>query len=673
MNSWVLGTSVRFATVGVLNTLLTIGVIFSLKAFAGAPDVAANASGYVVGLVCSFTLNKRWTFQHEDRLLPALARFVTVFGVAYLSNIVVVLALIGAGFNDYLAHLVGMPVYTAVFYLGCLQFAFRRSADRGLETRGKTVRTHIALPLLWCAILFALVALKLQPSWEPVRSNDSYQYLSAAENLQHGMVGKTSLVHYDEERSSGVVPSPMTTFPLGYPLLLGVLEATGLSGEQAALILSLLASLGSLFLLDLIGRQLSLSTTARHWVLAMFVASSWTLVLAISVLSEAVFTFAILCALALLMNEIADPHAKAPRTGMAIAAGLAFGLSYWLRYAGLFVILGLLPVAVLAWAMQRRGAVRPTLIAFCVASLIMAGGMVRNILLMGTWRGGNTKTVDNSALDIAHGFGIAIRDLLFGPPRMSEWLLLRGLLFLAIVAVGIAAAVAFKKYHGRLLAPLRNHFAAAVLATIVASYLTCLTYAAAHTGISYGARYFFPMLPIVLLLLALAISWIEIDVSTSPRRWRGVLVAVAGSYAALHLSLFYLTPLPTAHEHVAKRLETRISGDSTARQSILSLAGPSGVVMANVGQATGYVLRRPVISLIGTRLGSVEWNEVNVRNTMKRFAVSTLVVYKPGPDLAVVPYPSLFIERLAAGDAPEWLHRVGTSEAVVIYRPAAIP
>jgi hypothetical protein len=463
----------------------------------------------------------------------------------------------------------------------------------------------------------------------------------------------------------------MTTFPLGYPLLLGVLEATGLSGEQAALALSLLASLGSLFLLDLIGRQLSLSATARHWVLAMFVASSWTLVLAISVLSEAVFTFAILCALALLMGEVAGPHAKAPRTGMAIAAGLAFGLSYWLRYAGLFVVLGLLPVAVLAWTMHRRSAVRPTLIAFCVAGLIMAGGMVRNILLMGTWRGGNTKTVDNGALDIAHGFGIAIRDLLFGPPRMSEWLLLRGLLFLAIVAVGIAAAVALRKYHGRLLAPLRNQFPAAVLATIVASYLTCLTYAAAHTGISYGARYFFPMLPVVLLLLALAISWIEIDVSTSPGRWRSVLVAVAGSYAALHLSLFYVIPLPTPHEHVAKRLETRISGDSTARQSILSLAGPSGVVMANVGQATGYVLRRPVISLIGTRLGSVEWNEVNVRNTMKRFAVSTLVVYKPGPDLAVVPYPSPFIERLAAGNAPEWLQLVGTSEAIVIYRPAA--
>ena len=130
-----LRTSFRFGTVGVVNTLLSIAVIFSLKGFAGAPDLPANAAGYAVGLACSFALNKNWTFQHQGHLLPALVRFLSVFAVAYLFNIGVVFALIGAGFNDYLAHVAGMPVYTAVFYLGCLGFAFPKASAAHAEDR----------------------------------------------------------------------------------------------------------------------------------------------------------------------------------------------------------------------------------------------------------------------------------------------------------------------------------------------------------------------------------------------------------------------------------------------------------------------------------------------------------------------------------------------------------
>lgn len=674
MSSWLRQTAVRFATVGVFNTLLTIVVIFSLKAFAGTPDLWANATGYVIGLISSFALNKRWTFQHEDRVLPAAVKFVGVFALSYLLNIITVLTLIGIGFNDYLAHLVGMPVYTIAFYFGCLLFAFRRpSGDApAVAQAGQSLP---AVPLVWCAILLGIVALKLYPAWEPLRTNDSYQYLSVAENFQHGMVGRTSLVHFDEERASGIVPVPTTTFPIGYPLLVGVFEATGLSVERAALIVSLLAALGSIFLLDVIGRQIALSPTARHWVLAIFVASSWTPVFATAALSESAFTFMTLGALALLIAALRSTDDEGSQTALAIAAGIAFGLSYWLRYAGLFVLLGLVPVIALALALKRRHTVRPVLIAFCLGGLTMAAGMVRNILLVGTWRGGNTKVIDHSAVQIAHEFGVAIRDLLFGAPRMAEWLFLRGLLFLMIAAGCVAGVVFWRRASRAGQTPFRIDFAASILGIVTITYLTCLTYAAAQTGISYGARYFFPVFPIVLLLLALAITQVEQRIpAESPRRqWRGIATAIAGSYALLHLSLFYLEPLPALHDQVAQRLDTRISDDLTARQAILSLAGPDGVVMANVGQATGYVLQRPMVSLIGSHLGSVEWSEANVRETMKRFAVKTLVVHKPGPDDVANPFPSPFIERLATGDAPGWLQRVGASEAVVIYRPDASP
>ena len=674
MTAALLRTSVRFGTVGVVNTLLSIAVIFSLKAFAGAHDLPANAAGYAVGLTCSFALNRNWTFQHEGRLLPALARFLSVFAVAYLFNIAVVFALIGAGFNDYLAHLAGMPVYTVVFYLGCLGFAFPQAAGAQAQERAPPAPLRLALPLLACTALLAIAALKLHPAWEPLRGNDSYQYLSIGDNFRHGLFGKTSLLHFDEERMSGAIPAPITTFPIGYPLLVGAAEAPGLSVERAALLISLLAALACVFVLDAIGRRLGLTVTARAWVLAAFVASSWTPLFAISALTEAIFTLAILAGLALLLAALDVPEKHRARFGVALAAGMLLGLSYWLRYAGLFVLLALLPVAALAWAMKRRDAAANALIAFFAGALIVAGGMLRNIALMGSWRGGNTKTIENSMGHIAHEFAIAIRDLLFGEPRMSEWLVLRGLLLAAIV-IACIAGVAFylKRPRGEPPADGSVKLAAGALLAVIVSYVSALTYAAAHTGISYGARYFYPMLPLAALLVGVAIAWTEQGIrdAGSRSRWRAAVAGVAAAYALLHVTLFLQEQPPAPHDYVAKRLDTRISKDLTARQAVLSRTGADDVIMANVGQATGYVLHRPTISLIGAHLGAREWNEAAVRETMRRFGVKLLVIYTPGPDDAVIPYPSAFIERLAKGDAPGWLHRIGASDAVILYSPAS--
>jgi putative flippase GtrA len=123
-------TALKFAGVGVINTLLCVAVIFGLKSMAGFADVPANVAGYAVGLACSFLLNRRWTFAHDDRLLPALLRFMLVFVVSYLFNIAAVLGALHLGCNDYLAHLVGMPLYSVAFYFGCRYFVFPQSGPR---------------------------------------------------------------------------------------------------------------------------------------------------------------------------------------------------------------------------------------------------------------------------------------------------------------------------------------------------------------------------------------------------------------------------------------------------------------------------------------------------------------------------------------------------------------
>jgi putative flippase GtrA len=98
----------------------------------GFGDGLANIIGYICGLAISFTLNRTWTFRHSGALATALARFLLVFLIAYLFNLVTVLLAIHAlRLNPYLAHAIGVVPYTLVLFLGSQYFAFRaQSAGR---------------------------------------------------------------------------------------------------------------------------------------------------------------------------------------------------------------------------------------------------------------------------------------------------------------------------------------------------------------------------------------------------------------------------------------------------------------------------------------------------------------------------------------------------------------
>ena len=121
-----LAQALRFAVVGVANTLVGLGSIWGLKYFFAVPDVPANFAGYCVGLACSFVLNRSWTFQHRGAVLPALLRFLLVFAVAYAANLGCMLLLRDRfGVDPYWAHLWATVPYTVLFFIGSRSLAFR--------------------------------------------------------------------------------------------------------------------------------------------------------------------------------------------------------------------------------------------------------------------------------------------------------------------------------------------------------------------------------------------------------------------------------------------------------------------------------------------------------------------------------------------------------------------
>jgi putative flippase GtrA len=116
----------KFLSVGMLNMLVGLLVIYACKWFFHLGDAAANAIGYAAGLSTSFTLNSRWTFAYSGRQLPALIKFLLVAAVAYGMNLLTVLILIHyAGMNGYIAQALGIPPYTLTTYLASKFIVFR--------------------------------------------------------------------------------------------------------------------------------------------------------------------------------------------------------------------------------------------------------------------------------------------------------------------------------------------------------------------------------------------------------------------------------------------------------------------------------------------------------------------------------------------------------------------
>ncbi len=121
-----IGTGVRFLGVGTFNTIVGLAIIYACKWFLEFGDILANIIGYGVGIVISFTLNRRWTFRHEGAVYSAFFRFIFVTALAYIVNLSVVLGLIhGINLNSYLAQAGGVIPYTLVGYIGSRYFVFR--------------------------------------------------------------------------------------------------------------------------------------------------------------------------------------------------------------------------------------------------------------------------------------------------------------------------------------------------------------------------------------------------------------------------------------------------------------------------------------------------------------------------------------------------------------------
>lgn len=129
----------KYLLVGIINTSVTLAVIWLCRSLLGMDEYLSNAVGYVAGLINSFAWNKKWVFQSNGRYIPQFCRFLIGFAVCYGLQFATVWGLIESVFSDNMvwnlvgitvsgygiSTIIGMMVYTVANYIYNRMVAFR--------------------------------------------------------------------------------------------------------------------------------------------------------------------------------------------------------------------------------------------------------------------------------------------------------------------------------------------------------------------------------------------------------------------------------------------------------------------------------------------------------------------------------------------------------------------
>ena len=123
----------RFVLVGVCNTLLSLVLMFLLEGLGYWPSTAV---AYAAGAALSFFLNRSFTFHSEEDFWRSVGKFIVNVAVCYavayaLAQPLVSWVLGGTAippvWQERIAKVAGMGLYTLLNYFGQRFFAFRKS------------------------------------------------------------------------------------------------------------------------------------------------------------------------------------------------------------------------------------------------------------------------------------------------------------------------------------------------------------------------------------------------------------------------------------------------------------------------------------------------------------------------------------------------------------------
>ena len=512
--------------------------------------------------------------------------------------------------------------------------------------------------VLWGAALAVLLVVRLATAGASL-SNDGYQYLSEAGDIRSGNGFSTSIVHFDEEQSYGRIPAPLTTFPPGYPLMIALLSYLGLSLKSAAVVCSALCAIALVPLTLLLCREAEVDSNGTRFALALVEGNCLGLVLGTAVNADVLFTLLSCGVIVAYWAALSPGNSPSRRRVLLFVCGIFTGAAYCVRYAAILLLIALIAFIVFQAIVSRRIKLIADALPLMSAFLLIGPLMLRNYLAVGSWRGGNTKLLFTPVYETARTMLFTMHQALFVAPRPvlgpGEIVLYAGLA--VFVWAVVTSRVALR------IAP--NHRVPGLIIVYTGTYLGLLSYIGSTSAVGISSRYFYPLIPVWSIAAALLIQQVWAAPSKLPRLGA---VAVLTGYIALN-ARGLTSPNPAAfHEDLRVRLQSSISDSgSTVQDWIAGNIPLDAVVTASCGQPTGYVLGRPVLSLVDKRYSRQEWNDTYLVAAMDRFQSHWLILY---PQAACAfeqrDWPNL--ERLARGHAAPGLSLAVQTSGITIFR-----
>ncbi len=116
----------KYLIVGIINTIVGYGIIFSLMYIGISPEIS-NLIGYSIGICVSYVLNKIYTFQSKAHPRNEFPKFVASLLIAYgLNFLTLVFCVRVIHINAYVSQIISGVVYTLSGFLLAKYFAFRK-------------------------------------------------------------------------------------------------------------------------------------------------------------------------------------------------------------------------------------------------------------------------------------------------------------------------------------------------------------------------------------------------------------------------------------------------------------------------------------------------------------------------------------------------------------------
>lgn len=528
----------------------------------------------------------------------------------------------------------------------------------------KLARTPVVLFLILAAIA-GLTAIVTEYKYV---NPDTAQHISVARNLLEGEGLSTSILYYEEQYAMGVVPAPQTLWPPGYPVSVAALMLLGLSELAAAFLLAIIGHLGTAWLLFIIGKQIGM-TNQR----ALTLSGAWLLLAAPATLVIAAFTEPLYTALTLLaVWAWLRSDGGHDYTWMLIAGSCA-ACAFTVRYIGITFIVAVAAVLTLRFVLEPNW--RRLISGVCFISvpvLVCTVLFWRNLTLTGDVTGGPEVWQGDHWLDTFKAFYWASLTALgiYGQGLVS-WLAEHLVLLLAAMSTFLSVPLLVSKR--RILSDKHTALSWLTLFYCLATGVLLLSVAMERSADLIQWRYLTPLIPFIILQVAMSIESPWIKGLAGPFRIAGYTVGVA---ALVFLLLSQFRVLVEWDQHFVNARAARALSEALdepvqgvqLREFFEGRIAPHDVVLTQDGQVLGAFVEQPILGLTSAYYTSYTWTPEKVLELVDQYDVRWVIflprlLHWEGKN----DNNKLFFRELELGNVPPWLRLVGRSAEAEIY------